>query len=115
MLGSLSSGYEQRCPEGCPEDELEGKLGPKHQTPAGDELGTAPSLVKGCMLQLKCREAASNCNTHRILSEKASFPLNLFEKKRQNHAVPLGIHRWPVQRPEHCCRELSAWHRSVSR
>lgn len=94
MLGSFSSGYEQRCPE----DELEEKLGPKHQTPAGDELGTAPSLVK--VLRLKCGEAASNCNTHGILSEKASFLLHLFEKTKQNHAVPLGIHRWPVQRPE---------------
>lgn len=84
MLGSFSSGYEQRCPE----DELEEKLGPKHQTPAGDELGTAPSLVKGCVLQLKCGEATSNCNTHRILSEKAFFPLNSFEKKAKTVQSP---------------------------
>lgn len=82
MLGRFSSGYEQRCPE----DELEEKLGPKHQTPAGDELGTAPSLVK--VLRLKCGEAASNCNTHRILSEKASFLLHLFEKKNTTKNNP---------------------------
>lgn len=110
MLGSFSSGYEQRCPE----DELEEKLGPKHQTPAGDELGTAPSLVKGCVLQLKCGEATSNCNTHRILSEKALFPLSSFEKKPKL-CSPLGNPSVASAETCACCCELSAWHRSVSR
>lgn len=97
MLGSFSSGYEQRCPE----DELEEKLGPKHQTPAGDELGTAPSLVK--VLRLKCGEAASNCNTHGILSEKASFLLHLFENKtKQNKTM-----QSPWESIGGQCRDLS--------